>query len=50
MFSDDQKREKNKVTDPQRELELKSDELINPVETESKHIPVPKKRVLESVL
>ena len=37
----DQKREQNIATDPQKEPELKADELTTPVETENKRIPVP---------
>ena len=37
----DQKHEQNIATDPQKEPELKADELTTPVETENKRIPVP---------
>ena len=37
----DQKREQNIATEPQKEPELKADELTTPVETENKRIPVP---------
>jgi predicted DNA-binding protein YlxM (UPF0122 family) len=37
----DQKPEQNIATDPQKEPELKADELTTPVETENKRIPVP---------
>lgn len=37
----DQKSEQNLATEPQKEPELKADELTTPVETENKRIPVP---------